>query len=243
MTLLNKGWGMIFLRLLRYAVGLALVGVVCAALWPCGLRYVPHIVCHGECSGQLQEEIMHLCCNHMHNSPQQLFAILHTQFPILDHITLRYTADGSALLECSVHAPVVCIDEHHVVAQNGLLVDSCWYKSDQLQRCLSMVSHNVQQAAAQSQEMIYFAHLIDEYVAKHYVIEWKDKLEILLKNKNKPFTIVSRYDRLLDQELLTKVEKICADKIHRKGQNTLCALVADTRFEQQVVVRESVRRG
>lgn len=221
----------------------ALVAAICLYAIRVPRVYQAHVVCSGPHSTLLHNDIRAFFQAHCNQSPASVIADLQTQFPVVTHAAVRYTAHSSATLSCCVDHPSVRINDHHALTARGALIDACWFSEQALAECLKVSVADIQTAAAQAHEIVQFVQSLDSTAAHDYVIDWKHKREITLTHHTKPVSIITRYDLPLDAALLNKVHTICAKTRESQGKKKPVLLTADVRFEQQVVVSQNGRRG
>lgn len=233
---------MMSLKWLKFGlISTATVAVTYICLPVCQYSY--NVICTGQCSTRLYAELSQACKASSCISAQSLIQSLRQQFPVLDHVAVRYKADGCACVECSVQSPCVYINKQYVITDKNVLVDASYFDEHIFSSCVCMTCNRIDQVTAQVKELVHFAQNISPSVAHKFDVAWNDKLNIFLTSTTKSLKILSLYDTKLTDARLRIIESLYAKKMQEKGNKKNLLLIADARFEHQVIVRESVKRG
>lgn len=141
----------------------------------------------------------------------QTIATLKSHFTFLKNIEARYVRPGSLHIVLKVANPLICINEHLVMLENGVITQKDIFKEEVLKELPTVLVAEKEKVSSKK-----FAFHLEQWLTNcspelfaHYTVQWVDHTHIQLQDKAKPdFYIITHTNKIPSYTILAQCNLI-----------------------------------
>jgi hypothetical protein len=177
-------------------------------------------------------------------APQELFKKILDQFSVIKSVSTSHQATGVNEITITAKVPVVCINDSMLMTDEGLFVPRGVYEEDFLKNLSTLQVGSAKNYMNADQALISFAKKVPSYIWQRFMVTWKDSTAITLHDKIKTdFCVLCNSWQAVEPSLLERVDQVYDVVREMKPSKKMEMLIADIRFENQIVAYYQNDRG
>lgn len=168
-------------------------------------------------------------------------------FPFVKGVTIAHLATGTVAIHLTIYKPLMRINSNLVLLESGILESQQSFKSDVIASLSAVSVHeSVFTDSRLTPDFYTCLASISSHLFKGYEINWHNKHELWLTDKNQPsFKILCDAHSISNEQKLNLCKKL-KEEIKGKKEvllNKSKTWIADIRFDNQIIIFSRGGRG